>query len=134
MFLENLSYEQKKVFLGLAKHVLLVDDGAIDEKEEYYLRSICIEMVLGLHDEHPSANSLPKLQEIFTKEEEQKVVLVELIATALSNNQYHDNQKKFIADVAETFGKKATMLHDIEKIMEQFSVFRTKIIHFIFGK
>ncbi len=133
MFLENLSYEQKKVFLGLAKHVLLIDDAVIDEKEKYYLRAICVETILGLDDAYPSVDSLQKLPEIFTKESEQKMVIVELIATALSNNQYHDNQKKFIAEVAEKFGK-SSLLEDAEKVMENFALFREEVIQFIFGK
>ena len=48
MFLASLSYKQRKVFLGLAKEILQVDDGVMDNYEEDYLRSLCSEMSLSL--------------------------------------------------------------------------------------
>ena len=51
MFLASLSYEQRKVFLSLAKEILTVDDGLIDSREEEYLRSLCSEMSLSFNDD-----------------------------------------------------------------------------------
>ena len=129
MFLNNLNYKQKKVFLGMAKTILVSDDGKIDEAEENYLRSICSEMSLGFEDNEEIRND--KLKEMFSTDEEARLVLVELIALAYSNGEYHENEKKYIYEILKSFGFENSILVDIEKIVKTFFEMQQKIIDFI---
>ncbi|MGI9256842.1 MAG: hypothetical protein ACR2PY_07905 [Salinispira sp.] len=129
MFLSNLSLKQKKIFLGVAKEILVVDDATIDSKEENYLRSICQEMSIGVGDELNVDNS--ELKGIFTSHEESRLILVELIALAYSNGKYHENQKKYIMEKSKCLGLKKNILDEIEKLVKQYFDIQKKIIGFI---
>lgn len=129
MFLGNLNFKQKKIFLGLAKKILVVDDGIIDNEEEIYLRTICNEMYLGIDDEEDIA--LNELSKIYSSNEEKRLILVELIALAYSNGEYHKNEKAFILDVIEYFELKKSILDEIENLVRIFFETQNKIVNFI---
>ena len=129
MFLSSLSFEQRKVFLGLAKQILVADDGTIDSEEEAYLRSICNEMSLGLNDNNDF--TIDNLKNIFKTNEEKKLVLVELFALAFSNGEYHKNQELFILSIIDTFDMDKIDLGNIEKLVKQFFLTQKEIVNFI---
>lgn len=128
MFLNNLSFQQRKVFLGLAKKMLEID-GGIDEEEENYLRSICKEMSLGLKDDVQF--TIEELNDIYHTPEERKVILVELFALAFSNGEYHELEEKLILSIIDTFDMEKADLKNIEKLIEQFFSTQKEIIDFI---
>lgn len=129
MFLSHLSYKQRKVFLGLAKQILTVDDNRIDSQEESYLRGICGEMSLGYNDE--VAVEFNEYASIFVESDIRRIVLIEAIALGYSNNIYHDNQNKFTDELAVLFGIETTELDKIEEMMNQFRNIQDSFIDFI---
>lgn len=129
MFLNSLNYEQKKVFLSMAKQILISDDGTIDSDEENYLMSICNEMSLGKDDEISYENDI--LKEIFTSKEESRLILVELIALAYSNGKYHENEKKFILNIINAMDLKEDILKDIEILVKTYFETQKSIVAFI---
>lgn len=129
MYLEKLNYEQRKIFLSLSKEVLTADDSKIDYLEESYLRHLCQEMSLSFNDEM----SIDKrnLEEYFSKIIDKKIVIMELIALAYSNNEYHINQKVYIEEISNYLGFDKNILSEIEFLIEDFFKFQSKLNNFI---
>lgn len=129
MFLSELNYKQRKIFLSLAKEILLVDDGIMDYQEEKYLRSLCAEMSLSFHDELVVDKS--ELNNYFDKIEVKKIILIELIGLGFSNENYHKNQEVYIKRICEIFDISSDILKDIEELMKQYQVIQNQIVDFI---
>lgn len=129
MYLEKLNYEQRKIFLSLSKEVLTADDSKIDYLEESYLRHLCQEMSLSFNDE--MSIDKKNLEEYFSKNIDKKIVIMELIALAYSNNEYHINQKVYIEEISNYLGFDKNILSEIEFLIEDFFKFQSKLNNFI---
>jgi len=119
----------RKAFLGLAKKILIADDGTIDNEEEDYLRNICAEMSLSTTDEVVVTNNT--LSELFPSISEKKVVLLELVALAYSNGEYHKNEKTFIEDIILKLKLDISILSDLEENVSSFFKIQKKLLSFI---
>ncbi len=129
MFLSTLSYKQRKVFLGLAKEILTVDDGVIDNHEESYLRGLCSEMSLSFNDELIIEKAM--LKDYFDDTESKKILLLELVALGHSNNDYHIEQDKFTDNICKLVEISIEELNNIEKLLKQYNEIQNKFIEFI---
>jgi hypothetical protein len=129
MFLSALSYQQRKVFLGLAKQVLNIDDGEIDSSEESALRSLCAEMSLSFNDDEYV--EIGNLHEIYSELEAKKILLIELVALCYSNNEYHANQDAYTDKVAKALQLPLDDLRQVEKLLKQQSEIQTQFIDFV---
>ena len=131
MFLNNLSLKQRKVFLGLANRILIIDN-SVDAAEITYLHNICAEMSLSLKDgeEYP----IETLNGIFPKKEEKRLVIIELMALAQSNEEYHEYEKDFIVKVINAFGINNSILEEIESLVEEYFKIQKKLTNFISAK
>jgi len=129
MFLSALSYKQRKIFLGLAKEILTIDDGVIDHLEENYLRSICAEMSLSYNDaENVERN---ELKGKFSDIESQRILLVELVALGYCNSVYHEKQNQYTDDIAGVLGIPIAELRNIEGMMNDFKKIQNSFIGYI---
>ena len=129
MFLSELNYQQRKIFLNLAKEILVADDGVVDYQEEKYLRALCAEMSLSFHDELVVKKS--ELDNYFDKIEIKKIVLIELVGLSFSNQNYHKNQELYIKNICDIFGVSSDMLKNIEELLKQYQNIQNKIIEFV---
>lgn len=129
MFLSELNYKQRKIFLGLAKEVLVVDDGKMDYHEEKYLRNLCAEMSLSFNDEFIVNKS--ELSTYFDTIEVKKIVLLELIGLGFSNRTSDLSQETYIQNICDIFSMPLSILKNIEEILKQYQVMQDKIIEFI---
>jgi hypothetical protein len=129
MFLASLSYKQRKIFLGLAKEILTVDDGVMDKYEEDYLRSLCSEMSLSFNDEEIVEKS--EIKNYFDETESKKILLLELVALGHSNNEYHETQDKYTDEICNFINIPMEELRNIESLLEQFNKIQKKFIEFI---
>ena len=129
MFLASLSYHQRKVFLGLAKEIIQVDDGKIDAHEEEYLRGLCSEMSLSFNDE--SIVEKISLINIFEEEESKKILLLELVALAYSNQNYHESQDKYTDSICVFINEPISTLREIETLLKEYNIIQNKFIEFI---
>jgi len=129
MFLSSLSHIQKKIFLGLAKEILIADDDQIDHREEAYLRGLCSEMSLGYNDE----NNIDKKELIlfFPEIEARRVLLLELVALAYSNQNYHESQDKYTDDMANTLDIPIKDLRIMEQLVHEHIIIRDKFVTII---
>jgi hypothetical protein len=129
MFLTSLTYKQRKVFLGLAKEILTVDDGIMDNHEEDYLRSLCSEMSLSFNDELIIEKS--EIKNYFDESETKKILLLELVALGHSNKDYHKLQDKYTDDICNLINVSIDELRKIEDLLKQYNDIQNKFIQFI---
>lgn len=129
MFLSSLSYEQRRVFLGLAKEILKVDDGKIDHAEDVHLRGLCSEMSLSFTEEQIA--DVGELMKVFPEMEARRVVLLELVALGFSNNDYHPSQDQYTDDMAETLEIPIDELRRIEALLEKYYKIQNEFIDYI---
>ncbi len=131
MFLASLSYEQRKVFFGLTKEILVADDDIINSHEGDYLRSLCSEMSLSFSDEMIVEKS--KIKEIFHERESKKILLLELVALAHSNNNYHEKQDSYTDEICNLIGFSIDELREVEALLSKFNEVQSQLIEFVEG-
>ncbi len=128
MFLSNLSVNQRRVFLGLANKILVIDN-SVDAAEISYLRNICSEMSLGLKDGEEF--TFDTIEEVFSKDEEKRLVIIELMALAQSNEEFHEYEKDFIVEVIDAFGMDNSIIEEIEILMKEHFLVQKRLVNFI---
>ncbi len=129
MFLSSLSYTQRKVFLGLAKEILTVDDGVIDKYEENYLRGLCAEMSLSFNDEIIIEKL--EIKSHFEEISAKRILLLELVALGHSNKEYDDMQDKYTDEICNLIEISINELRDIESLLKQYHEIQNQFIQFI---
>jgi len=129
MFLASLTYKQRKVFLGLAKEILTVDDGVMDNHEEDYLRSLCSEMSLSFNDELTIEKS--EIKNCFDESETKRILLLELVALGHSNKNYHELQDNYTDNICNLINISIDELRKIEDLLKQYNDIQNKFIEFI---
>ncbi len=129
MFLASLSYKQRKIFLGLAKEILTIDDGLMDNHEEEYLRNLCSEMSLSFNDELVIEKS--EIKDYFDEIESKKILLLELVALGHSNKDYHVEQDKYTDNICNLINVHINELRKIENLLEQYKKIQNEFIEYI---
>ncbi|HQN71808.1 MAG TPA: hypothetical protein PLB16_00195 [bacterium] len=128
MFLSQLNFEQKKLFLGFA-YAIIHADGVFNSYEEAYLNSICAEMMLGRNDFKQC--QLSDFAEVFKTNKSRKIFLVESIAIALSDKDYDNKEKELILNLAKTFNISDKDVSTAELMVKSFIDFQLKFNEFI---
>ena len=131
MFTEIFTTEQKKVFLTLAEDILVIDDNKIDDKEQKYLLQLCNELRLLPKDK--LAYSIDKLNTIFTDDIERKSLIIELIFLALSNDMFHEEQKKFIGQEANILSIQEIDIEKVHSEVVKMNEVQSFLLNYIFG-
>ena len=98
MFLATMSDEGKRLFYSL-EMVLAKSDESFDSTEEALIKTHCAEMGIeykGINDINVELKELvDNINSSLTKREK-KIIFIELIAVALVDGEYHENEKKVI--------------------------------------
>lgn len=131
MFTEIFTTEQKKVFLTLAEDILVIDDNKIDDREQKYLLQLCNELRLLPKDK--LEYSIDKLNTIFTDDIERKSLIIELIFLALSNDMFHEEQKKLIGQVANILSIQETDIEKVHSEVVKMNETQSFLLNYIFG-
>lgn len=127
MFLGLLSKEDQVVFLKMAKHMAMVDDGIIDDMERAILSNMGKEVGVSLlfdEDSKPkrvndvSINDLifdfKDLSNSFKDEKSKNICIVELIGVGYANKDFHANQNELIQDISKSIGVSKSKIDEIE--------------------
>ena len=123
MYLNKLSGEQKELFLDLCIYASMANND-FDEKEKEYIRQYCEEMRLD-NVRYTAVNSLEDAVEQIIKissEKELKIVILELTALLLSDNEYDEMEKQFMqkmlikANISSDLNDK--MINSLKKLMD----------------
>ena len=124
MFLNELTYIQKKQFLGLATEILSVD-GGIDSKEERYLRGLCGEMSLSRSD--AAENPQHDITEIFVEPVARRIVIVELFGLAFANYEFHPKEKEYIETIGQKLAIEARIMESCKELVEEYGELEQRI-------
>ena len=102
MFLNNLSDEEKKSFLTLAKEFILVD-GELSPEEEDLVRVMKAEM--NIEEGYPEGQmTRQQLFKKFDSRRSQVSAIIEMQGLGYANMEYHTQEKAFVQEMADTFG------------------------------
>ena len=113
MFLNNLSENEKKAFLTLAKEFILVD-GVLSPEEEDFIKIMKAEM--GIEQGYPDGEkSRQELFKMFKSKKAQVSALIEMEGLGYANMEYHVQEKAFIHEMAESFGVEEDVLDAIDE-------------------
>ena len=103
MFLYSLNLTEKMAFMQLAKHIVVVDDNKIDEKEAKILTLMGNEMGISLNDSLNIDFDLDQLADAFKTRATRRICLLELISLAMTNSDYDKKQSSLIDSLASRF-------------------------------
>ena len=106
MFLSELTKEERHVFLKLAFHLTTVD-GEIDDIERKVLETYSFEA--DIHFSESDYKTLDdatviSLAESIKDNKSKRIILIELFSLAYVNGEFHENEKRFMLTLSETFG------------------------------
>ena len=106
MFLSELTKEERHVFLKLAFHLTTVD-GEIDDLERKVLETYSFEA--DIHFSESDYKTLDdatviSLAESIKDNKSKRIILIELFSLAYVNGEFHENEKRFMLTLSETFG------------------------------
>lgn len=105
MLLGKLSNDNKKLFFEL-ELALANTDGKFDFREEQLIRSHCAEMGI----EYAPTSHVTDLNELVQTIRkgmtamEKKIIFIELVAVALADGNYEEEEQKFIKELQVLFG------------------------------
>ena len=102
MYLSMLDNEKRHLFLNLEIYMSQID-GDFSEEEKTIINAHCIEMHIDNNNYEPDIprdEVLKALRETLTSQEK-KIVFLELAATILADNVYHEAEKKLVENLAE---------------------------------
>ncbi|WP_043630915.1 hypothetical protein [Desulfovibrio sp. TomC] len=119
MFIQNLSGEQKAVFLYLAHEVALAD-GNISGKEQQMMSTFCAQ-IPGVE---PKKCSLCDLAEVFESKRARVSAFLELAAIAQAESGVNEEERKFLDSLASAFGLSNYEVNDmLSWVVRQFNLF-----------
>ncbi|MGD2091032.1 MAG: hypothetical protein PVH61_32960 [Candidatus Aminicenantes bacterium] len=113
MFLNRLTIEQKKAFLAIAMKIVGADR-RLDPKERQTIEAMRVEMGLFTETDIPMG-SIEELAKPFDTRQSQVILMLEGIALALVDEEFHGEEQKILRALALIFGfseKEATAMEN----------------------
>ncbi len=104
MYLSMLNNEKKHLFLNLEIYLSQID-GEFSDAEKKIIDAHCMEMHIDNNNyevDLPQDEVLRNLQKSLTREE-CRIVFLELVATVMADDVYHEAEGKLINSLAELF-------------------------------
>ncbi|MBR4554446.1 MAG: hypothetical protein IKO27_02520 [Ruminococcus sp.] len=133
MYLNRLSNEQKELFLDLCIHAAKADmDFGAEEKLiiEQYCEEMHIDVRMGEKSSFEEASQ--KLLEI-SSPVELRIILLEMASLLFSDNEYSDEEKRFMDALASKLGVDKQKLDEIFSALKELTSIYAKVNEFVFG-
>lgn len=111
MFVSYLSQEQQSILLTLAQSIIQVD-GVTDVREEQLFEAIRAQCQKGIT---PISVATSQLHTYFTSHPTKVALLLELIAIAYADDEYHLKEQSLIQEIASGLRISAELLGEIEQ-------------------
>lgn len=131
MYLSMLSNEKKHLFLELETYMSKID-GDFSDEEKTIIDTHCMEMHIDNNNyecELPLDSVMSKISNECSKQEKH-ILFLELVATVLADNVYHESEKKLIdrlADILEISEEETnlvfTLIKNLKDAYEGFAKF-----------
>ncbi len=119
MFLNRLTAEQKKAFLAIAMKIVGADRH-LDPKERLTIEGMRYEMGLWAETDIPMG-SIEELAKPFDTRQSQVILLLEGIALAYVDEEFHGEEQKILRALALIFGFSEKEATDIENWVLRFN-------------
>ncbi len=133
MFLNSMSEEGKKLFYNL-EIILAHSDEDFDGTEEALIKSHCAEMGLeytGNVDLGMSIKDVISAINAKLSKREKKIIFVELVAVALVDGEYHENEKKVIEELRSLMGIPVDVADDAIKLINNLMSITNSLRNFV---
>lgn len=120
MFLNRLSNEEKKAFIGLSVYAAMCN-GDFHDKEKDMIEEYCKEMGIAFFDAE-NITSLSEIINLYSKSETatKRIVLMELLGLMYTDGNFDDKEKEFVKKIAQGIGLNQ---HDIDvqqKVLQKY--------------
>ena len=103
MFLYQLNLMEKMAFVQLAKEMVTIDDGKIDDQEYELISIMANEMQVAVDSVLSIEFNLKQLSEEFKSPQSKRICIVELLSLALINSEFHEKQKLLLKSLTNLF-------------------------------
>lgn len=119
MYLSLLNLEKKHLFLNLEIYMSRID-GDFSDEEKTIIDAHCLEMHVDNNNYEPDMprdEVINQLQETLTSQEK-KIVFLELVATIMADNVYHEAEKELVSKFSELLDISETDISDAFSIIK----------------
>ncbi len=132
MYLNNLSEQQKNLFIDICVHTANVD-GNFSDDEKHLIKQFCEEMDIDVRYEANKSvdDAVDALLEI-SSQTELKIILIELISLILADNKFDRFEEQFMNRFTEKIRLSQDDYSEIFDTIKQLVSIYTKINLFIF--
>ena len=133
MFLATMSDEGKRLFYSL-EMVLAKSDESFDSTEEALIKTHCVEMGIeykGINDVKVDLRELVDNINSTLSKREKKIIFIELIAVALVDGEYHENEKKVIEEMRKLLNIPAEIAEDAVELVNKLMTVTHSLQNFV---
>ena len=114
MFLYQFNLMEKMAFVQLAKEMVTVDDGKIDEREYGLINVMANEMQVAIESALSIEFDLEQLAGEFKSPQSKRICIAELLSLALVNSAFHEKQKLLLDSLVNLFEMDLEELNEIK--------------------
>lgn len=134
MYLIRLNDEQKRLFLGLAYHIAVVDNN-FSHEEQVLIDSYCHEMEIEFEPDivlQPLDSILSKMQAV-CNEQEKKIIVFEAIGLCMVDSTFDTSERELLCTVIKQVGIEKDFLESSEEMIQNYLSFQKKIDALVLG-
>jgi len=132
MYLSLLNREQKSLFLELELYMSKVDSN-FSEEEKIIINTYCLEMHIDNNNYEctmPLDLVISRIQKEFG-DKEKRIVFLELVATIMADNVYHDAEKELLNKLQELLEFDSASTKNVFDIINSIKESYKKCAHFV---
>lgn len=121
MFLTELKYEEKQLFLNLCIHAANANDFFVEE-EKNMIQDYCREMKI----EEPSFLEMKSLEAVIAEINRisdlrsKKIIVLELLGLMMVDKEYDEHEKIFMKTLAEKIGIEKDLFNEIAEKLDKY--------------
>ena len=128
MFLNQLSEDEKELFLDLCGHAVVID-GEFEIEEMEAIARCCYEMMVPNHmpdTEQPLGYILSELNSTASRQEI-NIIIIELIMLLKQDGAYEQKEIEFLNKVTEILGVSEEKFEKLEKFADSYIILRNEM-------
>ena len=110
MFIQNLTLDQQSVLLDLSNQ-LIAADGVLSDDELVFIETLKSQMMPNIEDHSATYN---QLSDVFSDKASKASLLLELLGVAHADDEYQDEEKTFMNNIATQLNVSQNELSEME--------------------
>lgn len=129
MFLMMLNDDQKKLFLKLAVKAAEVN-GVVEYEEKNMLKAFALEVKeTPIYSADSSTSEILDDLKRISSPKEKRIITFEILGILFSDNEYDEEEKKFVSEIAESFDISRNQIDQMVKLINDYSDLYNKIVN-----